>query len=118
MTNQKNNKLGEVFNEAIRDTVNRVCSERQIPDVELLATDNLGEIVDKLTILNIRCWMLEDAIAVAKTDEDIANYRRKLELCYKVKRPKLVEAINRMVDDAIMHNKSLREDSVKLYWKH
>ena len=36
-------------------------------------------------------------------------------ICFKQKRPKLVQAVNMLVDNSIRNNKSLREDSVKLY---
>ena len=60
-------------------------------------------------------WMLEDAIQAATSDTEIADLKRKCDICFKVKRPKYVQAINALVDDAITNNKSLREDSVKLY---
>jgi len=107
--------LGESIEEIIAQTVNRVLSEKNVPEVEYIATDNLGEIVEKLSILHIRTWMLEDAIQEAKTDEEIADLKRKIDICFKSKRPKLVQAINLLVDDAIFQNKGLREDSVKLY---
>lgn len=107
--------LGESIEEIISQTVNRVLSEKNVPEVEYIATDNLGEIVEKLSILHIRTWMLEDAIQEAKTDEEIADLKRKIDICFKSKRPKLVQAINLLVDDAIAQSKGLREDSVKLY---
>ena len=107
--------LGETIEEIIFQTVNKVLSENKVPEVEYIATDNLGEIVEKLSILHIRTWMLEDAIQEAKTDEEIADLKRKIDICFKSKRPKLVQAINLLVDDAISQNKGLREDSVKLY---
>jgi hypothetical protein len=107
--------LGQTFEEVISNTVVRVLNEKQIPDTEYVATDNLGEIVEKLAIIHIRMWMLEDAIQAATTDEEIAELKRKCDICFKVKRPKLVQAVNLLVDDAIRNNKSLREDSVKLY---
>jgi hypothetical protein len=60
-------------------------------------------------------WMLEDAFQTAKSDEEMADLKRKVDICFKVKRPKYVQAINLLVDDAIKNEKSLREDSVKLY---
>ena len=75
----------------------------------------MGEVVEKLAILHIRTWMLEDAIQVAKTDSEVAELKRKIDICFKVKRPKYVMAINALVDNAIRTGKSLREDSVKLY---
>ena len=108
-------KFGEIIDQCIKETVNEVLSQRELPDVEYIETDNLGEVVEKLSILHTRMWMLEDAIQEAKTDTEIADLKRKIDICFKVKRPRLVQAVNLLVDNAIAQNKSLREDSVKLY---
>lgn len=110
-----NRELGSVLNNAIQYKVDEVLSRREMPEVEYIQTDNLGEVVEKLVILHIRTWMLEDAIQAATSDEHIAELKRKIDICFKSKRPKLVQAINLLVDDAISNSKSLREDSVKLY---
>lgn len=109
------NTIGESIEIVIKDTIDQILSQRKLPEVEYIATDNLGEIVEKLSILHIRTWMLEDAIQEASTDSEIAELKRKIDICFKSKRPKLVQAINALVEDAIVNNKSLREDSVKLY---
>jgi hypothetical protein len=109
------NKFGEVIDQCIKETVNEVLSRRELPDVEYIETDNLGEVVEKLSILHIRTWMLEDAIQEAKTDSEIAELKKKIDICFKVKRPRLVQAVNLLVDNAIATGRSLREDSVKLY---
>lgn len=108
-------KFGELIESCLKETIDSVLSKRELPEVEYIQTDNLGEVVEKLAILHIRTWMLEDAIQEAKTDEEIADLKRKIDICFKSKRPKLVQAINLLVDDAISQNKGLREDSVKLY---
>jgi hypothetical protein len=59
--------------------------------------------------------MLEDACAAATTDDEIGKIKRKIDICFKQKRPKLVEAINRMITNSIVSGRSLVEDSVKLY---
>ena len=107
--------FGDVFDAAIKDTVNDVLIKGEIPDITLSETDNLGEVVEKLCILHIRTWMLEDAAQEATTDEELGALKRKIDICFKQKRPKLVQAVNMLVDNAIRNNKSLREDSVKLY---
>ena len=107
--------FGEVFDAAIKDTVNDVLIKGEIPDIVLSETDNLGEVVEKLCILHIRTWMLEDAAQEATSDEELGMLKRKIDICFKQKRPKLVQAVNMLVDNAIRNNKSLREDSVKLY---
>ena len=107
--------LGESIEDIIAKTVNDVLSKEGIPDSQYIETDNLGEVIEKLAIIHIRMWMLEDAIQAATSDTEIADLKRKCDICFKVKRPKYVQAINALVDDAITNNKSLREDSVKLY---
>ena len=60
-------------------------------------------------------WYLEDAIGSSNSDTEIANLKRKIDICFKDKRPRYVEAINKMIDNSIKTEKSLIEDSVKLY---
>jgi hypothetical protein len=86
----------------------------ELPE-DIIETDNLGEVIEKLSILHCRMWYLEDAISDAKSDNEIAELKRKIDICFKIKRPKYVQAINRMVENSIVNNKSLVEDSVKLY---
>jgi len=107
--------VGNKIEDIIKATVARTLEDKRLPDVEYIETDNLGEVIEKLAILHIRTWMLEDAIQEAKTDTEIADLKKKIDICFKVKRPKYVQAINAMVEKAIVTNKSLVEDSVKLY---
>ena len=107
--------IGETIEDIIVKTVDKVVSEKEMPDTEYIATDNLGEIVEKLVILHIRTWMLEDQLPLAKDDAEVGIIKKKIDICFKIKRPKFVQAINLLVEDAIRKNKSLKEDSVKLY---
>ena len=107
--------FGELFDNSIKTTVNDILVQGKVPDIVLSETDNLGEVVEKLCILHIRTWMLEDAAQEAKTDDELGALKRKIDICFKQKRPRLVQAINRQVSDAIINNTSLVEDSVKLY---
>jgi len=107
--------LGNSIEAVIEQTVKRVLDEGDLPDSTYVETDNLGEVIEKLAIIHIRMWMLEDAIQAAKSDAEIAELKRKCDICFKVKRPRYVQAINLMVDTAIKQNRSLVEDSVKLY---
>ena len=108
--------IGEALDYYILDIIDRNLYEGKMVDAEnYVATDSFGEVVEKLAILHIRMWMLEDQMPLAKTDAEVADIKRKLDICFKTKRPKLVAALNALVDDAITKNKSLREDSVKHY---
>ncbi len=103
------NKVSEILKNA-----------KEIPDTsDFIETDNLGEVLEKLIILHIRMWMIEDHIQeVYSDDKAVADLKRKLDICFKQKRPKLVQAINRMVDNSIRTEKTLIEDEVKLYKKY
>jgi len=60
-------------------------------------------------------WYLENSIGQSSIDSEIADLKRKIDICFKIKRPKYVEAINKMIDKSIITGKSLVEDSVKHY---
>lgn len=107
--------IGQVLDQYIKDTVDKVLSKRELPNTVYLETDNFGEVIEKLCILHIRTWMLEDAAQEASSDEELGNLKKKIDICFKQKRPKLVQAVNALVDSAIINNRSLKEDSVKLY---
>lgn len=104
------------FDELVNKKIKQVLDKDGIPEIQdIIETDNIGEVIEKLIIVHIRTWMLEDAIQQAKTDTEVAELKRKIDICFKQKRPKLVEAVNRMLTNAIISGKSLQEDSVKLY---
>lgn len=108
--------VAETIEQVIARKVKEQLDKNLNPDLpEYIATDSLGEVIEKLVILHIRTWYLEDAIQAATSDEEVAALKRKVDQCFKVKRPRFVAAINMIVDDAISHGKSVREDSVKLY---
>ena len=114
--------IAEKLEEIIKSQTNRTLTEleqnptnRTADLPQYIETDSLGETVEKLAILHIRTWMLEDAIQAANDDKEIADLKRKIDICFKIKRPKYVAAINAMIDSAIKEGRTLREDSVKLY---
>ena len=110
--------LGEKIEDVIKETVTKLLNESKeafLPD-NIIETDNLAEVIEKLSILHCRMWYLEDAIAENySNDAKVAELKRKIDICFKQKRPMYVEAINRMVNKSIIDGKSLVSDSVKLY---
>lgn len=108
-------KIGNNIDKIIMNHVDEVLKNNELPDTQYIETDNLGEVIEKLVILHIRTWMLEDMIHSAQTDSEVAELKRKIDICFKQKRPKFVEAINLMIDNAILKGKTLNEESVKIY---
>lgn len=109
--------IGEKIEDLIKTKIKNILSKDkkvELPD-DMIETDNIGEVIEKLAILHCRMWYLEDRMGDAKTDEEVADLKRKIDICFKSKRPKYVEAINRMIDKSIVDGKSLQEDSVKMY---
>ena len=87
--------VAENLEEVIKTQVNKTLEESDQNPTEKLArlpefieTDSLGETVEKLVILHIRTWMLEDAIQAAISDKEVADLKRKIDICFKIKRPK------------------------------
>jgi hypothetical protein len=110
-------KTGINIENIIKDVVNETLKSKTIPDLpkDYTNTDNIGEVIEKLCILHIRTWFLEDMAGLAKSDEELANIKRKVDICFKQKRPILVQALNKMIDQCILTEKSLCENSVKIY---
>jgi len=106
-------KIEEIIKNKVHEILNK-NKNVELPE-DIIETDNIGEVIEKLAILHCRMWYLEDAMADAKDDHELADLKRKVDICFKQKRPKYVQVINRMIDNAIINNKSLVEDSVKKY---
>jgi hypothetical protein len=109
--------IGENIEKIIESKILEILNNSKNVDLpeDIIETDNLGEVIEKLSILHCRMWYLEDSISSATTDSEIADLKRKIDICFKIKRPKYVQAINRMVENSIINGKSLIEDSVKQY---
>lgn len=109
--------IAEKIEQIIQNKIVSILNENKNADVEndLIETDNIGEVIEKLAILHCRMWYLEDSIAASNSDAEIADLKRKIDICFKTKRPKYVQAINRMIENSIVTGKSLIEDSVKHY---
>lgn len=84
--------IGEKIEDIIKNIVNTTLSASKTADkdVDLIQTDNIGEVIEKLSILHCRMWYLEDAIKVdAKSDSEVLTLKRKIDICFKDKRPRL-----------------------------
>ena len=44
-------KIGNIIEDCIKATVEEILENKELPDIEYIETDNLGEIIEKLIIL-------------------------------------------------------------------
>jgi hypothetical protein len=109
--------IAEKIEEIIKNKIHLILNENKNADIgnDIIETDNIGEVIEKLAILHCRMWYLEDSISSSQDNSEIADLKRKIDICFKTKRPKYVQAINRMIENSIITGKSLVEDSVKHY---
>lgn len=115
-------KIEDIIKNVVIDTLNK-SKEVEMP-ADIIETDNIGEVIEKLSILHCRMWYLEDNIGylIEKNNpiynQEIVNLKKKIDICFKDKRPMYVQAINKMIENSIIDGKSLISDSVKLYKGH
>ncbi len=90
--------VGRRLDTYIQDEVKRILNGTKFPpDYDSIYTDTLAEIIDKLIIVHIRYWYLEDAMANAKNDEELVSLRKKSEVLFKEKRPMLVAGFDKLL---------------------
>ncbi len=118
MTTTFAEQLDSALKQHIYFLLNAHKNGEPLPESCEFIPDSLGALIDRLDIENIRAWMLGDAIglAIKRGDKDaVLELNKKMDFCWKVMRPRLIAAINLKTNDAILHARSLVEESVKLY---
>ncbi|MEY4570992.1 MAG: hypothetical protein RLZ10_185 [Bacteroidota bacterium] len=113
MSAERINKISELLLEEIAERFDKEPLDAN--DIEF--SESFAEIMDRFIVLHIRMWKLEDAVAEAKSDQEVADLKRKVDYCFKDRRPKLTKAINSFLDVYVSknHAKKFSEENVKLY---
>ena len=80
-------------------------------------SDNFAEMLEKYIILHIRMWKIEDACAESNDPQEVYDLKRKLDFCFKDRRPKLTKAINCYLDAYVNKNstRTFDDGNVKQY---
>ena len=105
------------ISELLLDEISKRFNNEPLNIEGLEFSENFAEILDRFVVLHIRMWKLEDAIANATTDKEVTDLKKKIDFCFKEKRPKLTKAINFFLDNYIDKNqtKKFSEENIKLY---
>lgn len=107
--------IAKHFDKKIQEEVNKILTKTKFPDYDDICTDTLAEIIDRLIIVHIRYWYLEDAMSEAKSDEELANLRRKSESLFKEKRPMLIKAFDKTIIKMLEGKIKYKPESLKYY---
>ena len=115
--------IGEKIEDIIKNIVIEILNNNKNVNMpqDVIFTDNFGEILEKLIILTTRVWYLEDKIGELislndpKYNQEIVDLKKKIDICFKQKRPSYIQSLNKIVESAILNGKKIEEDSVKIY---
>jgi len=119
----------EEVDQLIRNYTRAQIKEAKIAPVEYLMQEGPswtspsqeGQAVERLFVLNARQWHLEDLCCASQShDTEYADNKKRIEQCFKLKRPQLIRALNRALDQKVRRvNASPRPwiTRVVLRWK-
>jgi hypothetical protein len=103
------------IDKALEDLTDLRLSDSQYPNFDKIETDTFGELIDKLLIVHIRYWHLEDQMSAEKDDVKLSKLRRKSESLFKEKRPMLVAALDKAIVSRINNKNIDFGENLKLY---
>ena len=112
-------EIGEYLDEFVQRKVKKILDENKFPDYDDIFTDTLSELIDKLCVVHIRYWYLEDAMASCKDDGELLSLRKKSESLFKEKRPMLVAGFDKLIMKILGGDVKYTPVNVKHYkgWK-
>lgn len=106
--------VGNIIDSYIENKVNLLLNKGKFPDYDNIVTDTFSELIDKLCIVHIRYWYLEDAMASTENDDELVTLRKKSESLFKEKRPMLVHGIDKYI--SLLINQKINSDPMN--YKH
>lgn len=114
--NDTNNRRWKIIFELLLEEVEERFNA-ELPDKDIEFGDNFAELLEKLLILSIRTWKLEDLASQEENLDKLGELKKKIDFCFKVKRPKLIKAINCFLDSHInkFSHKPFTEENIKIY---
>lgn len=107
----------ELISQLLLEEINKRFNQEPLDASDVEWSDNFAEMLEKYLILHIRTWKIEDACALSNNASEIAELKKKLDYCFKNRRPKLTRAINSYLDHYInsQYAKPFDDGNVKEY---
>ncbi len=89
--------IGKELDIYINNKVTEILNENRFPDYDEIHSDSFSELIDKLIVVHIRLWYLEDSMSTESNPEQITSLKKKADITFKQKRPMLVNAIDKTI---------------------
>ena len=90
--------IGEELDKYIQNRVKEVLDNSKFPEYDDIHSDSFSELIDKLIIVHIRLWYLEDVMSVEKDADKMMLLKKKADITFKEKRPMLVRSIDKIIN--------------------
>ena len=107
--------IGEELDKYIQKKVKEILDKEKFPEYDNIHSDSFSELIDKLAVVHIRLWYLEDAMSVENDPENMVVLKRKADITFKQKRPMLVKAIDKTIINMCNGTFNPESENPKLY---
>jgi len=107
--------IGKELDTYIQNKVKEVLDKGLFPEYDDIHSDSFSELIDKLVIVHIRLWYLEDAMSIENDPEKMVTLKRKADVTFKQKRPMLVKSIDKIISNMCVGKFEPITESPKLY---
>jgi hypothetical protein len=107
--------VGSELDKYIQSKVKETLDMTKFPDYDDIHSDTFSELIDKLIIVHIRLWYLEDATNAETDAEKIAQLKRKADITFKEKRPMLVKSLDKIITNMCNGKFNPTIENPKLY---
>ena len=107
--------IGEELDRYIQKKIKEILDKDKFPEYDSVHSDSFSELIDKLAVVHIRLWYLEDAMSIEKDPEQMLVLKRKADITFKQKRPMLVKAIDKTIINICNGKFNIDSENPKLY---
>jgi hypothetical protein len=90
-------------------------SKKRLNNYDSIFSDTFAELIDKLIIVHIRYWNLEDAMGKSKTATKTGELKQKADNLFKEKRPSLVQSLDKLIIQLTKGHISYTPSNNKIY---
>lgn len=107
--------IGKEIDIYISNKIIEILNENKFPEYDEIHSDTFSELIDKLIVVHIRLWYLEDSMSMETNADTIASLKKKADITFKQKRPMLVNAIDKTIINMCNGKFNPESSNPKLY---